>query len=86
MKTISQYARLCGVSHQAIHDRIRRGILKAEAKTDVTNRKILMIDAKKYPPRKLKAGRPKTKKKKTIFVDLDGTEHEMKVIKKKRKK
>lgn len=57
--TIKQYAELCGVSHQAIYDR-----LKAETPSLKTEEKIAfgktvqVIDTKKFPPAK---GRKTTK-------------------------
>ncbi len=51
--SISEYAKLCGVSKQTIYRRTH-GLLKAE-----THQGVMFIDTELYPPTgKRKAGRP----------------------------
>ncbi len=52
--TRNAYAKLCGVSRQAIADRIKRGTLKTIEKELPDGSKRQYIDIVKYPPNKLK--------------------------------
>lgn len=45
-----KYAKLCGVSTQAIYDRIKNGSLTTVQKEDITGQVKNVIDLKKYPP------------------------------------
>lgn len=49
--TIKQYAEMCGVSHQAIYDRLKAESpsLRTEEKTSF-GKVIQVIDTKKFPP------------------------------------
>lgn len=47
-----KYAKLCGVSSQAIYDRIKSGSLETIEKTDFQGEVKRVIDLKKYPPSK----------------------------------
>lgn len=50
--TPSQYAKTCGVSRQAIYDRLTAGTLHTVEKQDFTGKTVQVIDLKKYPPMK----------------------------------
>jgi len=55
--SISEYAKLCDCSEQAIHSRRKNktiSFIKKKYKNDF----IFLIDAEKFPPAKWKAGRP----------------------------
>lgn len=47
-----KYAALCGVSTQAIYDRIKSGTLETVEKEDISGEVKRVIDLKKYPPSK----------------------------------
>jgi hypothetical protein len=49
-----KYAKLCGVSTQAIYDRIKNGSLQTIEKEDLNGDKKRVIDLKKFPPGKLR--------------------------------
>ncbi len=50
--TRNAYAKLCGVSRQAIADRIKRGTLKTIERELPDGSKRQYIDIKEYPPNK----------------------------------
>lgn len=45
-----KYAKLCGVTSQAIYDRIKNGTLKTVDKKDVCGTVKRYIDREKFPP------------------------------------
>ncbi len=45
-----KYAKLCGVTSQAIYDRIKNGTLKTVDKKDVCGTVKRYIDLEKFPP------------------------------------
>jgi hypothetical protein len=47
-----RYAKLCGVSTQAIYDRIKSGSLTTEDRKDINGDLKPVINLKKYPPSK----------------------------------
>lgn len=47
-----KYARLCGVSTQAIYDRIKSGSLKTEDREDINGEIKAVVNLKKFPPSK----------------------------------
>jgi hypothetical protein len=47
-----KYAKLCGVSTQAIYDRIKNGSLETVNREDLHGEMKRVIDLKKYPPSK----------------------------------
>jgi hypothetical protein len=47
-----RYAKLCGVSTQAIYDRIKNGSLTTIFKDDLNGDRKRVIDLKKFPPGK----------------------------------
>ncbi len=55
--TRNAYAKLCGVSRQAIHDRITRGTLTPVTYELPDGSTQLYIDIEQFPPQKLKPGR-----------------------------
>jgi|GEM_PF-5513142 len=55
------YAALCGVTHQAIHQRILRGTLVVVVKNKPDGTPARYIDADQYPPKKREPGRKKNK-------------------------
>jgi hypothetical protein len=52
-----KYAKLCGVSTQAIYDRIKNGSLETVEKEDFHGEKKRVIDLKKFPPLKGKSNK-----------------------------
>lgn len=47
-----KYAKLCGVSTQAIYDRIKNGSIQTVDKEDLQGELKRVIDLKKFPPSK----------------------------------
>lgn len=47
-----KYAKLCGVSTQAIYDRLKSGSLKTIEKEDINGDLRVVIDLKLFPPSK----------------------------------
>jgi hypothetical protein len=58
-----QYSKLCGISPQAVYDRIAKGTLETLEKEDFTGQLKQVIDLKKYPPARLKFSGKKFKEK-----------------------
>lgn len=47
-----RYAKLCGVSTQAIYDRIKSGSLTTEEREDINGEIKTVVNLKKFPPSK----------------------------------
>lgn len=56
------YAKACGVSHQAITNRLQRETLRVETQILLDGSKAYFIDSHRYPPEKRTAGTTKGKK------------------------
>lgn len=48
-----KYAKLCGVSTQAIYDRIKNGSLQTEDKENINGDLVRVVDLEKFPPKRL---------------------------------